>query len=205
MTPFRTAVALSHVASHPKAALLPRILVATAAAGLVVALAGCSPGSPAAAVAAVNDKVYVVTPDAIKVKSGLITGDLTELKITERVEDGTGRVVTAARLTGKLVLKNTSTDQSLRLVDGKFAYLDAQGKPMKLEDNRTEPALKMAASYGTPDRMDPGQEMTQSIETEFPVAALKAGAFKSLRLDLTYLPTAFKAESLNFGLAIGKP
>ena len=177
-------------------------LKALASGSLALAILGCSPGTATTAAPAINDKSYALSPDTIKVKAGMISGDLTELKVTERVEDGTGRVVTPARLTGKLVLKNTSSDQSVKLVEGKMAYVDAGGKVMKLEDNRTEPALKLAAAYGSSDRLDPGQEMTQSIETEFPVAALKNKAHGSLRLDLTYLPTPFKGESLNFVMSI---
>jgi len=87
----------------------------------------------------VNDKTYGVTPGAITVKSGVLSGALTEMKVVERVEDGSGRIDTPARLTGKLVLTNISKDQSLRLLGGKLLYIDMQGKPIPLEDKRTEP------------------------------------------------------------------
>lgn len=108
-----------------------------------------------------------------------------------------------AKLTGKLVLKNNASDQSVRLVDGKFTYIDAQGKPIVLEDKRTEPILKIASSYGTSDRLDPDQEMTQSVEAEFPVEALKASRLKEIRLGLNYLPAPFKSDTLSFAVSIG--
>lgn len=52
------------------------------------------------------------------------------------------------------MLKNVSKDQSVRLLAGKILYLDMQGKVIKLEDNRTEPTLKVA-SYGSQERLDP--------------------------------------------------
>ncbi len=168
----------------------------------VMALAGCTQ-KPAAPVAAINDKVYSVTPNAIKVKAGIVTGEVTELKVTERVEHGTGKVTTPAKLTGKLVLKNVSSDQTVRLLGGKISYFDMVGKPIKLEDSRTEPTLKVSSSYGSSERLDPGQEATQTVDAEFPVEALKAKRLKDIRLELVYIPSAFKEETLNFTVSIG--
>lgn len=125
-------------------------LIALGAASAM--LAACTPPAPSA-MAAVNDKVYTVTPDAMKVKAGIVTGEVTDMKVTERVEDGTGRVTQSAKLTGKLSLKNTSSDQTMRLVGGKIRYIDMQGKPIALEDNRTEPSIQVGqSSYGSADR-----------------------------------------------------
>src|ERR1043166_7640513 len=99
-------------------------LIALGAAGAM--LAACTPQAPTA-IATVNDKVYTVTPNAMKVKAGIVTGELTDMKVTERVEDGTGRIAEPAKLTGKLSLKNTSSDQTMRLVGGKISYIDMQG------------------------------------------------------------------------------
>src|SRR5205823_5433014 len=103
----------------------------------------------------------------------------------------------------KLVVKNVSTDQAVRLVGGKIGYFDMQGKPIALEDNRTAPLLKLAASYGSGERIDPGQDVTHSFEVEFPAEALKAKRLKDIRLGLSYIPTAYKEEMLNFPVSIG--
>jgi hypothetical protein len=78
----------------------------------------------------VKDKVYAVTPNSLKVKAGILSGEMTEIAVTERVENGSGRVDTPARLTGKLVLTNVSSDQSVRVVGGKLLYIDSEGKPI---------------------------------------------------------------------------
>ena len=121
----------------------------------------------------------------------------------ERVEEGSGRVVSPAKLIGKLVLKNISADQTVRLIGGKISYIDAQGQPIKLEDNRTEPTIKIASSYGSSERLDPGQDVTQVVDAEFPAAALKTKKLKEIRLELSYIPTPFKQETLNFTVSIG--
>ena len=175
-------------------------LIALGAAGAM--LAACTPQAPTA-IATVNDKVYTVTPNAMKVKAGIVTGELTDMKVTERVEDGTDRTAEPAKLTGKLSLKNTSSDQTMRLVGGKISYIDMQGKPIAMEDNRTAPIIQVGSGYGSSDRLDPGQSSSQTLDAEFPAAALKAKNLKEVRLELAFIPSQFREETLNFTVSIG--
>jgi uncharacterized membrane protein YeaQ/YmgE (transglycosylase-associated protein family) len=156
---------------------------------------------PAATAAVIEDKTYTVTPASVKVQAGIVTGEVTEMKVTERVEQGSGRVVSAARLTANVVLKNSSANQTVRLVAGTIQYIDAQGQPIKLEAARTEPTLRFA-TYGS-DRLDPGQETTQSLDVDFPAEALKAKKLKEIRLDLAYIPSPYREETVNFIVSIG--
>jgi hypothetical protein len=173
--------------------------VTAVAAAVAVMSFGCAQ-QPAATAATIEEKSYAVTPAELTVKAGIITGAVAEMKVIERVEKGSDRIVTPAKLTGALKLKNTSTDQTVRLVGGKIQYIDAQGQPIKLEDARTEPALKFNSS----EQLDPGQETSQSLEVEFPVEALKAKRLKEIRLDLTYVPSAYREERVNFVVSIGQ-
>lgn len=175
------------------------LVMSTAAAAMSV---GCTPQSPAVA-SVINDKVYSVTPASMKVKAGIVSGEATEMKVTERVEEGSGRVTSPARLTGKLVLKNVSRDQAVRLIGGKIVYIDAQGMPIKLASDRTEPTLWVASTYGSPERLDPGHETTQSMDADFPIEALKAKKLKEIRVELSYIPSPFKEETLSFAVSIG--
>jgi hypothetical protein len=139
----------------------------------------------------------------LKVKAGIVSGDLTEMKVMERVEQGSGKVATPAKLTGKLVLRNVSADQTVRLIGGKILYIDSQGQPIKLDDSRTEPTIRIASSYGSSDRLDPGQDATHMLDAEFPVEALKAKKLREIRVDLAYIPSAYKQETLKFPVSIG--
>ena len=169
------------------------------AAGVVMIL-GCSQ-QPSGTAAIIEDKTYPVTPASVTVKAGIVTGEVTELKVTERVEKGSDRVVAPAKLTRTLKLKNTSANQTVRLVAGKILYIDAQGQPIKLEESRTEPVVKFA-TYGS-ERLDPGQDATQSLDVEFPAEALKAKKLKEIRLELAYIPSPYREESINFTVSIG--
>jgi hypothetical protein len=172
-------------------------LGAAAVAGMTF---GCS-GSPSATAAVIEDKTYTVTPASVTVKAGIVTGEVTEMKVTERVEKGSDRIVSPAKLTGALRLKNTSTNQTVRLVAGKIQYVGAQGQPIKLEEARTEPTLTFAPSGS--ERLDPGQEATQSVDVEFPAEALKANKLKEIRLELVYIPSPYHEETVRFTVSIG--
>jgi hypothetical protein len=173
------------------------MMVTTAVAAMTL---GCSQQSSGPAVV-IEDKVYTVTPAAVKVKAGIVTGNVTEMKVTERVEKGSGRIVSPAKLTGKLVLKNSSKDQAVRLVGGKIQYIDAQGQPIKLAEAQTEPTIRFA-TYGA-ETLDPGKDATQTMDVDFPAEALKAKKLKEIRLELVYIPSPYKEEAVNFTVVIG--
>ena len=171
------------------------------AAAVAVIAVGCSQ-QPSGTAAVIEDKTYTVTPASVKVKAGIVTGEVTEMKVTERVEKGSGRVVSPAKLTGTLRLKNTSVNQAVRLVSGKIQYIDAQGRPIKLEEARTEPTLRFA-TYGS-ERLDPGQDTTQSLDVDFPAEALKTKKLKEIRLEIAYIPSPYQEETVNFTVSVGE-
>src|SRR5438132_2504096 len=174
--------------------------VTVVVAAVAMMTLGCAQG-PSATAAVVEDKTYAVTPASVTVQAGIITGAVTELKVLERVEQGSNRVVSPAKLSGTLRLKNSSANQTVRLVAGKILYVDSQGQPIKLEESRTEPTLKFA-TYGN-DRLDPGQEATESLDVAFPAEALKAKKLKEIYLELAYIPSPYREESVHFTVSIG--
>jgi len=171
-------------------------MVAMAVAAMTL---GCSQQSSGPQVV-IEDKTYTVTPASMTVKAGILTGEVKEMKVTERVEKGSGRLVSPAKLTGTLKLTNSSTNQAVRLITGKILYIDVQGQPIKVGEARTEPIIKFA-TYGA-ETLDPGKEATQSLDVDFPAEALKAKKLKEIRLELAYIPSPYKEESVNFTVAI---
>lgn len=164
------------------------------------ALGACTPNSPTAAVT-IEDKIYSVTPPAVTVKAGLVTAALTDMKVTERVEKESGRVDTPAKLSASLKLTNGSLDQTVRLISGKMVYIDMQGNAIKLGEARTEPVIRFNSASSS--QLDPGQDATQTIEVDFPSAALKGKQLKEIRLDLVYAPTAYRQEAASIAVSVG--
>jgi uncharacterized membrane protein YeaQ/YmgE (transglycosylase-associated protein family) len=157
---------------------------------------------PAATAAVIEDKSYTVTPPSLHVKAGIVAGEVVDMKVMERVEKGSDRIVSLAKLTAILRLKNTSTNQTVRLVTGKLRYVDGKGQPIKLEDGRTEPTVKFASSSS--DRLDPGQETTEALDVDFPAEALKAATLKEIRLELAYITSPYREETVHFPVTIGR-
>lgn len=149
----------------------------------------------------IEDKTYPVTPASMTVKCGIITGEVSGLKVIERVEQGSERVVSPARLTGTLRLENTSANRAVHLVESRFLFIDAHGQPIKLEAARAD-RLVPFTTYAK-ERLDPGQDSSQSLDVEFPVEALKANKLKEIRLELSYIPSPFREETVNFVVSIG--
>jgi len=167
---------------------------------MVVAMTlGCSQ-QPSGPQVVIEDKTYTVTPAAVTVKAGIVPGAVTGMKVTDRVAKGPATVVFPAKLTGTLKLTNSSKDQTVRLITGKIQYIDAQGQPIKVSATQTEPILKLA-TYGA-ETLDPGKEATQSLDVDFPAEALKAKTLKEIRLELAYIPSPYKEESVNFTVTI---
>lgn len=178
-----------------------RIKLGTVSAVLALSTFGCTT-RPQAPESVIEDKVFAVTPAAEQVKAGIIAGEMSDMKVTERVEKGSGRVDTPPRLTATLTLKNGSSDQSASAIAGKFQYIGADGKPIVLEDQRNN--LSIASnSYGSgAERLDPGQEETKSVDVDFPAAGLGAKELKEIRLELTYIPSAYKDETVDLPVSI---
>jgi len=85
------------------------------------------------------------------------------------IEEGSDASRSPAKLSGKLVLE-LSSDQSLRHIGGKVLYIDMQGKPIKLEENRTEPIAQDRLVVRQPGAARSGQDSTQSLDADFPAA-----------------------------------
>jgi hypothetical protein len=170
------------------------------ACAVAAAVLGCAPKTPGT-VAVIEDKVYTVTPATMTVRAGIVQAEITEMKVMERVEKGSGRIDVPAKLTAKLKLKNSSSDQTVRLIGGKMVYIDTQGNPIKVEEARTEPAIRFTSMSSS--QLDPGQDATQTLDVDFPAEALKAKKLKEIRLNLIYAPTAYRQETATVAVSIG--
>ena len=174
----------------------------TCAAVLVWAaavLAGCS-GQPSADTPRIEEKTFSLKPATIPVRVGVLDGQLSELSVVQRVNPETGEVVYAPQMRGSLKLKNNSSDESVRLVEGEIEYLDAAGGRIALADTRSDSSFQFY-SYSS-DRLDPGAEVSKSVDVPFPAAALKDKALKEIRLSVTYLPAPYREESVKVPVTV---
>jgi hypothetical protein len=167
----------------------------TAGAAAVAALAlGCAE-PPSAATAVIADTTYTVRWPSVAVTAAIITGVVTDMKVTDHA-------ATTAKLTGTLTLRNTSADQTVRLVTGKILYIDTQGRPISLDEASTEPTVRFPTSGR--ERLDPGQEAVQLLTVGFPAEALRTQRLGEIRLELAYIPSPYRTETVNVIVSIGE-
>lgn len=178
-------------------------LVGAAAAAMAL---GCSPG-PSAAAAASTEKIYALHPESLRVEAGTFVANVVRMKVAERIEEHSGRVVSPARLTGRLFLENVSLDQSIHVIGGRIVYLDAKGEIIPVESGRAEPTLHLASGFGATGRLEPGKIATTLLYAEFPTAALSAVSLKTIRikLEIAAVPTVTEEQVLNFPVSFATP
>jgi hypothetical protein len=166
-------------------------IVAIVLIGAVAALAGCCSQS-SAEVPRIEEKISSFTPATIPVQVGVMTGRLAALSVIHRVNAETGEVV-YAHLRGTLRLKNTASDESLQLVEGKIDYLAGSGAPIAPASDRSDTSFRFHGYSSDP--LDPGGEISHPIDLPFPPTVINGGVLKRIRLTVTYLPAAYKEDS----------
>ena len=145
----------------------------------------------------VDERTIPLKPSITFVKASFLTGELRDLRVTERVEHGTGRVVGEPVLRATLAVTNDSENQAAHLLGGKIEYIDPVGTKIPI-------AHTSFPFIGVPsDRLDPGMHMSQVIEVPFPPGALKPNAIQEVSLELTYLPIAYRQDTVNIPVYLG--
>jgi len=176
------------------------ICVVPALAAFAVAACSQLSGTPTAATAQPVEKTFTVTPSNALMKVDFLTGQLQGVTITERVDPKSGTMVDPPELRGTLKLKNVSADQSARLIGGKLLFLDAKGQPIPFAKDRGDTGFTFS-SFDT-QRLDPGQETSQPIHVPFPRGGLQANDLQTVRLNLTYLPSAYREQTVNYAVSL---
>lgn len=173
-----------------------------AAAGLLVAgLVGCSQSETGTATPApsIEEKTFGLAPAQATVTAGFLTGEFENLRVYERVEQESGKVVEGPKLLGSLKLKNSAEDQAARPLSGQVTYLDAAGQPIPLAEGRGETTFQFPYYQ---DRLDPGMTTTATLDVPFPAAALKEKRLGELRLELSYIPIPIHEETVSVKVAL---
>jgi len=168
---------------------------------LAIGVAACSQQQSQSTAATTQpvEKSYTLVSSA-PMKVDFLTGQFEGLTITERIDPKTNDVVDRPELRGTLKLKNDSKDQSARLLGGSLVILDAKGQVIPVGKDRGDTSFTFSA-YET-QRLDPGKETSQMIDVPFPRAGLKAGEIHSIRLDLNYLPSVYRAQSVDYPVSL---
>jgi hypothetical protein len=171
-----------------------------AALVLTCAMLGACTEKPGAATPRITEKTFRLRPATVPVRVGVLTGELADLSVTERVNAKTGAIIYAPELRGTLRLKNGSSSEAVRILEGELQFLDASGTRIGTPDD--DGTLRLHLYSTASERLDPGKEITQSLSVPFPASALNAKTLAEIRLGLTYLPTPYRHESVDVPVVV---
>ena len=171
------------------------------ACAVATALLGCTPKQPLTGTM-IERPLYSVTPSVMKVRTGMVTAELSDMKVTSALRR-TRPHRDAAKFTAKLKLQNSSPIRPFVSSAGKWFTWICRGSRSELEEAHTEPVIRFTSTSSS--QLDPGQEETQSLEVDFPADALKVKKLKEIRLHIVYAPTAYRLETANVAVTIGSP
>lgn len=178
-----------------------RLIALAVPLALAGILLGCT-RQEATSTSRIEEKVFRLDPAKFAVRVGFLTGQLTDLRVVQRVNEATGEVVDAPKLRATLKLKNASADQAARLLGGDVEYLNPSGQLIKLAEGRTDTSFKFY-SMGS-DRLDPGMETSHEIDVPFPAAGLNGKTLADVRLSMTYLPLPYREDSVTLPVALAR-
>jgi hypothetical protein len=170
------------------------------ALAVAVSLAACTQQGTQNTGPVVEDRTFSLRPAALTTTAPFLNVHLDNLKVTQRVEQGTGNVVDPPTLSATLKVRNTSEDHALRLIAGEVRYLDGDGKPIRLAAGREEPRFEFY-SYSA-ERLDPGKEISRDVSLSFPATALKDKTLRQIRLQLDYIPVPYREEAIQLPVAL---
>ncbi len=167
------------------------LLLVVAASSQAVGRASTSAPVP------VDEKTIALKPSVTFVKASFLTGELQDLRVVERVERGSGKLVGAPVFRAKLTVINDSRDQAARLIGGKIEYIDPGGNVIDL------PHSSFSFIAAPTNRLDPGMRTSQVIEVPFPISALKPNGLREVSLELIYLPIPYHEDTVNIPVYLG--
>jgi hypothetical protein len=167
----------------------------------VIMVAGCG-RQQAAEVPQIEEKKLALKPAQAPIESDLLKGTLAGMTVTQRAEKDTGRLVYGPTFRAEGKMTNSSEDRAVRLIAGEVRYLDAEGQPIAVRDDRGDTEFTFSA-YQT-ERLDPGMQTTRSINLPFPVAAVQNGTLRDVRLQLEYVVLPYRSETTTIHAALSE-
>ena len=140
------------------------LFIATAIATITSA---CAP-APSASAAVSVDRIHAHVSDARGSAGAAITGEMTQLKITESAEPVIGHSSAHGTLSGWLVLRNVSAGQIVRVIGVNIRCIDFSDRPIGLGAGRSTAAMRVATTQLSFEPLGPGEAVAQIVHVEIP-------------------------------------
>ena len=156
---------------------------------LAIGLFGCSAEKKAEA-----PKQEQITKDLVpakaEIKGPAFFVELTDLKVVTTVSTASKEIIETPNLKGNIKITNKSKD-ILDIQAVTLEYLDEAGKPIPYK-----PDEKISKVYPFWKALQPEAVAEGTLEVTIPTSAIKDKTLKKIQVNLVYVPSPLKRETL---------
>ncbi len=157
--------------------------------GLAVGFWGCTTDKKAEAPKQERIEKNLVPPKA-ELKGQNFAVELTDLKVSMTVDTASKEIVETPNLRGRIKVTNISKDV-LDIQGVTLEYMDPAGKPIPFQSGE-----KIAKVYPFWKAVKPEEITEGSLDVTIPRMAVKEKALGKIEINLVYVPSPLKRETL---------
>jgi hypothetical protein len=161
---------------------------ALAALASTIGIAGCTKGGEARLSRGQESVARCLLPAKAEARTSNFLIELSELKVTMKVDASSRTITQTPRLQGRYKITNVSPG-AVEVQGAIIEYIDAEGNPIAFDaGEQIVKALKLAQV------LQPGEVSDRVLDLTIPKAAVKDLA--GIGIDLVYVPSVLKRETL---------
>ncbi len=170
------------------------VLLFSIALLIVVVAAGCAKKNEVAQTPTTQDIILGLLPANQETKAEQFAISFSDLKITKTVDLATKEIQAPPHLQGNLKIKNTSNN-ILDIQGVTVEYLNDSGIPIAFKTGEKNVSLFLSAK-----QLQPGKETENSLDITVPIAAVKERTLKKIHVNVIYVPSPVKRESVDLSV-----
>ena len=160
------------------------------ALSLVIGFLGCSKEEKKAEGPKQEQITQNLVPPKSELKGQNFLVELSDLKVVTMVNTATKEIIETPTLKGNIKITNKSKD-ILDIQAVTFEYMDDAGKPIAYKSEE-----KIAKVYPFWKALKPEEVAEGSLDVTIPMNAIKEKALSKIELNLVYVPSPLKRETL---------
>ena len=158
---------------------------------LLFTLNNCSKKSEVSEGPKTEEVTVALSPPTQEVKGEQFTLQLSNLKISETIDKNSKELTATPNLRGNIKIVN----QSKNILDVQgvtIEYLDRSGNPIPFKTGEKRVSV---STYWT--NLRPGKEAENYLDVTVPMAAVKEKSFDKIQVNVVYVPSPLKRETLD--------
>jgi hypothetical protein len=158
---------------------------------LAIGFFSCSKGEKKVEAPKQEQITKSLVPPKAEITGQNFSVEISDLKVTMTVDTASKEVVETPSLRGNMKVTNRSKD-ILDIQAATLEYLDEAGKPIAFKSG--EKIAKVSSYWKA---IKPGETFEGSIDATIPRAAIKEKALGKIEINLVYVPSPLKRETLS--------